>query len=386
MNDSGVFVTVDKVYENYYSISRSSIQEITGRGRIVLKEVHPSNHGKIKDLLPEVLSVLILPEDSERFWSSVQSRFSSLGSDRLLRLHEDQNFYESLETSAYPFDIVLKVSLSMSTEDLKIVFIASLLDKIAASKNFYIALLERQNKAGYDLIANEFFDDRRITTANFHDLSTNFFNHHIEVCRDLHQAVLEIGSGTGYLTYKLKESFKVIVAVDISPTMLSLIQPDPRIVKVLASVFSLPLLDKTFKVIVGSLIDPFLLPEALHEIGRILADDGVFIFSSPSKIWSDALRSVSHNSEPRITKFAHSLGNEVAVHSFTYTDVELQNLIKSCGFRFETFEVVHGNNLKNYPRPISPALTQAAEKLGVEVDNLPILQLVVARKDLNINQ
>ena len=123
MNDSGVFVTVDKVYENYYSISLNSIQEIIGNGGIAIKEVHPSNHGKLKSLLPDVLSVLILPEDSDKFWATAQSRISSLGSDRLVRLHEDQAFYESLDTSAYPFDIVLRVSPSMSIEVLKTVFI-----------------------------------------------------------------------------------------------------------------------------------------------------------------------------------------------------------------------------------------------------------------------
>ncbi|MFE1748021.1 methyltransferase domain-containing protein [Coleofasciculus sp. H7-2] len=386
MNDGGAFVTVDKIYENYYSISRSSIQEIIERGGIAIKEVHPSNHGKLKALLPDVLSVLILPEDSDKFWTRAQSRISSLGSDRLLRLHEDQAFYESLDTSAYPFDIVLRVSSSMSTEALKTVFIASLLDKIVASKGCCITALEEQNKVGYDLIANEFFDDRRVTTANFHDLSIDFFNHHVESYRDPDQIVLDLGAGTGYLTSKLKKLFKAVVAVDISSTMLSLIQPDPGIIKVVASAFNLPFPDETFKIIVCSLADPFLLPEALHEIARVLTHDGAFIFNSPSKIWSDALRSINHNSELNVTRFVHSSGNEVSVHSFTYTDVELQNLVKSCGFRFEVFEVAHGRGLKSSPRPISSALTQAAQKLGLGVDDLPILQLMVVRKDPSENK
>jgi guanylate kinase/ubiquinone/menaquinone biosynthesis C-methylase UbiE len=382
MNDAGAFVTVDKVYENYYSISRNSIQEIIEQGGIAIKEVHPSNHGKLKTLLPDVISVLVLSEDSGSFWAKAQSRISLLDSDRLLRLHEDQAFYESLDITAYPFDIVLRVSSSTSTETLKTTFIASLLDKIAASEDCYITALEERNKVGYDFIANEFFDDRRVTTANFHDLSIDFFNHHVESCRDLDQVVLDLGAGTGYLTSKLKKLFKVVVAVDISSTMLSLIQPDPGIVKVVASAFSLPFPDKTFKVIVCSLVDPFLLPEALHEIARILTDDGVFIFNSPSKIWSDALRSINYDLELNATRFVHSSGNEVSVHSFTYTDIELQNLVESCGFQIDAFEVADGRGLKNHARPISSALTQAAQKLGMEVDDLPILQLMIVRKDL----
>ena len=198
--------------------------------------------------------------------------------------------------------------------------------------------------------------------------------------------MLDLGAGTGYLTSKLKKLFKVVVAVDISSTMLSLIQPDPRIVKVVASAFSLPFPNETFKIIVCSLADPFLVPESLHEIARVLTDDGVFIFNSPSKIWSDALRSNNHNSELNFTRFVHSSGNEVSVYSFTYTDVELQNLVESCGFRFEAFEVAHGSGLKSHPRPISSALTQAAQKLGLEVDDLPILQLMVVRKAPNKNK
>jgi guanylate kinase/ubiquinone/menaquinone biosynthesis C-methylase UbiE len=383
MNDGGAFVTVDKVYENYYSISQNSIQEIIERGGIAIKEVHPSNHGKLKTFLPDVLSVLVLPEDSESFWTNAQSRVSLLDNDRLLRMHEDQAFYESLDITSYPFDIVLRVSSSMSIEDLKTDFIASLLDKITGSKSHYITALEEQNKVGYDLIANEFFDNRRVTTANFHDLSINFFNHHVESYRDPDQIVLDLGAGTGYLTTKLKKIFKVVVAVDISSTMLSLIEPDPGIVKVVASAFSLPFPDKMFKVIVCSLADPFLLPEALREIARVLTDDGVFIFNLPSKIWSDALRSINHNLELNVTRFVHSSGNEVSVHSFTYTDIELQNLVESCDFQIEVFEVADGRGLKDHSRSISSALTQAAEKLGMEIDDLPIVQLMIVRKDPN---
>jgi guanylate kinase/ubiquinone/menaquinone biosynthesis C-methylase UbiE len=381
MNDDGEFVTVDKVYENYYSISRSSIQQIIDRDGIVIKEVHPANHGKLKTLLPDVLSVLILPEDPEHFWARAQSRLSPLDSDRLLRLHEDQAFYESLDTSAYPFDIVLKVSSSTSTEALMNLFTASLLDKIEVSKNCHVRLSEKLNKTGYDLIADEFFDDRRVTTANFHDLSIDFFNRQVEFYGDSDGIVLELGAGTGYLTSKLKERFKVVVAVDISSTMLSLIQPEPRIVKVVASAFSLPFPDKAFKVIACSLADPFLLPEALCEIARVLTDDGVFIFSSPSGTWSNALRSIKYAPDLHITKFIHSSGTEVSVNSFTYTDTELQNLAESCGFKVAAFKVAHGKSLKQHSRPISSALSQAAERLGLHVDDLPILQLVAICKN-----
>ena len=35
--------------------------------------------------------------------------------------------------------------------------------------------VERQNRCGYDLIADEFSDEERITTANFHCLDAGFF-------------------------------------------------------------------------------------------------------------------------------------------------------------------------------------------------------------------
>ena len=66
------------------------------------------------------------------------------------------------------------------------------------------------------------------------------------------------------------------------------------------------------------------------------------------------------------------------MYSFTYHDAELRELLTSCGYALDRFVVAHGRQLIG--QRISPALIQAAAQLRMEFDDLPILQMVVARK------
>lgn len=377
---NGLFVTVDKIYGNYYAMSHKSISEIIKSGKIVIKEIHPKNHAKIKSILPEVISIIILPKNPEEFWKEIKNNTKDLSQDRILRLAEDQEFYQSANFFSHPFDIVIFAddTTALNPDLLREDFVYNLIKKVPASA-LDIKNIETKNKLGYDLIAEEFADDKRITTANFHDLSNYFFKSQIKQYSSPTKSVLDLGTGRGYLIPILQESFTTIVVTDLSPKMLSFIKQSSGLLKVISSAFDLPFADNSFDLVVSSLADPFLKGEALKEVLRILVDGGIFIFSSPSKIWSDAIRQENHTAQTA-TKFIHSSGLEAEVYSFTYTNDELQQLIASYGFQIETFETAYGRELKNHCRTISPALTEAANKLNINFDDLPILQLVTARK------
>jgi hypothetical protein len=79
-----------------------------------------------------------------------------------------------------------------------------------------------------------------------------------------------------------------------------------------------------------------------------------------------------------MTRFLHSSGQAAVVYSFTYHDVELRELLTACGYTLDRFVVAHGRELTDHR--ISPALIQAAVQLQMEFGDLPILQMVVARK------
>jgi hypothetical protein len=55
-------------------------------------------------------------------------------------------------------------------------------------------------------------------------------------------------------------------------------------------------------------------------------------------------------------------------------------MLHAHGFAIEKFEVGYGKELKNFDRQISSALTLSASNLNIPIDNLPIIQLVVAKK------
>lgn len=373
------FVTVDEIYGNYYAMAYKSITEILQSQRIVIKEIHPKNHAKLKNILTDTISVLLLPKSLDRFWKEAEHNSQFLSSDRLARFREDQEFYNSLDPYSYPFDIVLTIDLISTPNSLKDYFLYSLVQKISTSA-LNLKDFDTINQLGYDLIAEEFSDDKRITTANFHDLSLTFFKSQIEQYARRDQPVLDLGSGRGHLVPILQENFSTVVVIDISPQMLSFIKPHSSgLVKVIGSAFNLPFAEQSFNFVVSSLADPFLRKEALNEVFRILVNNGVFIFNSPSKIWSDAIRQSDIYSQAS-TKFMHSSGLVARVCSFTYTDDELRQLIVSCGFQIEKFEVAYGRELSKYSRIISPALTQAASRLFIELDDLPILQMVTVRK------
>lgn len=374
LNSQGYFVTVDEAYGNYYSIAHSSIKEILAAGKIAIKEIHPANHAKLKELLPNTVSVLILPEDFESFWLAVETRFTHESGKRSERLQEDKEFYTALDYMAPPFDIVLKVGIYTSPELLLNHFFSRIHSLLGDSLE-RTTTIDAVNRTGYDLLAEEFRDDLRVTTRNFHELSIHFLTTELKKYANGSNTVLDLGCGRGYLLPLLRELFREIILVDLSEKMLSFIPPFDGLTKVCASAFDLPVLDKSVDIVVSCLADPFLGDKSLSEVRRILRRDGVFIFVIPSRVWSNALRNADSDVDV-MTKFKHSTGVDVPVYSFTYTDAELHDLLTSCGYEIVRFEHAYGKELDAPSKEISPALSDAAQRLGISLDDLPILQMV----------
>lgn len=374
---SGCFVTVDEAYGNYYAMSYSSIQEITESGKVAIKEIHLRYHAKIKQLLPGTVSVLLLPAFPARFWTAIEGGGGPTP-DRTDRLKEDREFYECVDARSCSSDIVLTVDPDQPASLLKAAFVDALdrIDMPPATE----AELDRRNREGYDLIADEFSDDRRVTTANFHALGEGFFRRQFARYALNCRTALDVGAGRGYLLPMLQEAFPCVVAVDLSTEMLSLIRPTSgHVVTVCGSAYNLPFDDGSFDIVASCLADPFLRRRALTEIQRVLTAGGALVLSTPSRVWADALRKRS-KIVPETTEFAHSTGATARVCSFTYSDEELKALVESCGYQLEAFEVAHGKDLRGHNHTVSTALIEAANQLDLGLDDLPILQLIAARK------
>ncbi len=139
----------------------------------------------------------------------------------------------------------------------------------------------------------------------------------------------------------------------------------------------MPFSSRSFDVVVASLADPYLYPEAICEINRILKPGGYFAFSTPSKEWAVALRGDSK--ENNKTKFVSDDHEEISVYSFTYSNEELNKIMEMTNFTKVSLSSIKGKSLTGN---ISPAIINAAQNIKIDYRDLNIITIgIFQRKD-----
>jgi hypothetical protein len=363
MHERGEVPTIDYVYDNYYAMDSSSIKKLRKGGKIVIKEIHPENHARLRRSFPDLVSVLILPIDYDAMTEGRQVSPE--------RREDDIHFYQEVDKNA--FDIVMYVSKEDTSEDLadiierKITLFLSSLRDYPPPKDIRDA-----NLSGYELVAPEFTDARRITTRNFHQLTRRFFATHIGrlpancICA-------EIGPGTGWLREEVKWPDVRYEAIELCPSMARFLC-ESRIIS--ADVCAIPVPARYYDFVLASLADPYAHPMAFSEIWRVLKPGGQLILTSPSHVWASGIR--DSNSKRRTT-FTLSNGGRAEVYSFTHSIGDLTNLLRTCGFSICTLDTAYGRDLPP-STDISPAITEAALRLGTSVSDLAIVDSCVAQR------
>ena len=356
MREDGEFLNFDCVYGHYYAMATSSISKIILDGRIPIKEIHPSNHSKIKAVLASSISVLVKGHPNERYD----------------RQGADNDYYKNIDESE--FDIVFVNDMSISIEQN-----AYYLNQRLASYDKYkkrfppTGEIDSKNQAGYSLIADEFTEEKRVTTHNFHMLSIDFFQGIINRFPKNEPSILEIGPGQGWLRKTcLWPSIKYDI-VELTREMAGHNMADNTII---ASVANMPIPSHTYDVVLSSLGDPYFYPAALCEICRVLKPGGLFAFSLPSDQWARALRGDADET----TTFISESGQAAQTYSFVFPREELENLLIDCGFEIIQLDSLKGSVITKTKEPISPALTKAAENCGVSLEALDIVTVCLCKK------
>jgi phosphatidylethanolamine/phosphatidyl-N-methylethanolamine N-methyltransferase len=99
----------------------------------------------------------------------------------------------------------------------------------------------------------------------------------------VNKTILEIGTGTGIISFSICSKVSSIVATDISPEMIRIANQKKSDIKnidfQIQDSYNLPFSDKSFDVVIASnllhlLYEP---AKAINEAKRVLKDDGVFI-------------------------------------------------------------------------------------------------------------
>lgn len=357
LSASNSFVTVDEVYGNLYGISTVSINQILSEKKVPVKEVHPSNFNKIREKYARVITVLI--------------EGKAIGEDE--RTAADEEFYSFLDVSL--FDIIIRNDRTNNIEVPALELHEALSSLFSFSEKFPLpSQIDAINRIGYDIIADEFTEDKRVTTHNFHTSSIPFFEYAISNYIRTGDKVLEVGPGQNWLLSNFHFPEIDYYAIDVSRNMMSHLNTTcgKRIVGSIRNTF-FP--SSSFDIVIASLADPFFYPASLSEICRILKTGGRLIFTIPSLEWSSCIRDKENANK---TKFLLSNQACSEVFSFTYSLEELRKMLADAGFQIIYSTEVSMDRFSG--EEISPAISMAAQKKAVDIYSFIILNALICIK------
>ena len=160
--EQGKLANFDYNYGNYYAIDRSQLMNsIDSKDLILIKEIHPQYHYKIKELLGEdCISVLI-----KGFESEIDNREHRFEDEEYYKLHKDDEY-----------DLIFWYDKSITQEENAVLFYQRIMVYAEEYSVFPPArIIDGDNFTGYSKVADEFTEEKRITTRNFHEVSQSFW-------------------------------------------------------------------------------------------------------------------------------------------------------------------------------------------------------------------
>lgn len=227
-------------------------------------------------------------------------------------------------------------------------------------------MISKVNKEGYNKLAPNFSEEKRVTTSNFHELTKTFFQNAVNTYVKEEDMILELGPGRDWLTRNIIFPKVDYYKVEIAEQMI-----EDSYNTSIASVESMPFEGEKFDCIFSSLGDPYFYEEALKEIHRVLKKNGLFILSTPSYEWANGLRG-----NKQMSTFVED-GKEINVYSFTYSADEMRNLWKKCGFVPVIIQDCFGAGLSGN---VSKDIIKSASNLSIDYHEICVATVAVFMK------
>lgn len=231
------------------------------------------------------------------------------------------------------------------------------------------------NNSNYESISNEYYNNNHITSRNLDAVTLDF-------CRKFdfpipsYGFVLELGAGNGCTGKYCKIESNRIIQIDISKAMLLLNPREDCFQKVPCDAFRLPILSSELSAVTAFLYDPYNKLELYKEVCRVLHDGGVFIGTLPHfKFCMPLRRIIGYNKNK--TKFLTKDEYLVELDSFLMNDSEIRQIVKRAGF---TSLQMYDLYLPPDVQEVSEHILIAASALKVNIYNLPIVKLIIAKK------
>ncbi len=116
MVQRGEFIEWANVHGNFYGTSFAELERIKKLGKIPLLEIDVQGWDKIKPLLPDAVSIFILPPSLRQLWDRLESR----GSDSLeVRWKRFQNAYAEIKESSHYDTLIINADLEEAYQKLR---------------------------------------------------------------------------------------------------------------------------------------------------------------------------------------------------------------------------------------------------------------------------
>lgn len=171
----------------------------------------------------------------------------------------------------------------------------------------------------YEELASEYYDARRHPTcANFRTASRAILEHWLPIANSPHGEVWEVGAGASLVAELLSQRDKNLdrlLILDSSPSMLRHSEQWQRhgAELVVAPATDIPAADASAELVVSSLGDAYNVDAFWAEVGRVLAPDGLCLFTTPAHAWSSRFR---NGADAGTAEFELADGRHVLVPSF----------------------------------------------------------------------
>jgi hypothetical protein len=233
-------------------------------------------------------------------------------------------------------------------------------------------------KTNYDLVAAEYYTPNRRTSRNF-DAATHNALAALDIAPTTSDVYLEVGAGRGR-TQEFVGRDATVIHFDLSMAMLKHKPREPSIARVRADASSLPVRSASTDFVSSWLFDPFNCPSFYYEVARILCVGGYFVGSLPSSLWGRVARTELGLPLDR-TEFITDRFGKVGVQSLLSGVPELNHRCRSAGL--SPLSIVHGF-LEESAADISPDVEIVARALGNSVYDVPLVVVLVARREENV--
>lgn len=353
MYDTGQLYNLDLVYNEVYAISKLSVKKIIMSGKIPVKELHPDNFCKFNG----INTITVVIENTHNNTNLPHKN------------REDRPVNERWRDEGL-IDIKINIS-GLNIKDATEYFIKRIFAFRKHVREYpHPNKIDKTNKAGYSKLAQEFNDEKRITTKNFHDISVPFWIYFLSYIGAVNN-LLEIGVGNGWLFSNIPSPSKNIYGLDISENM----NADYVDYKIVSTTRNIPVTSSKFDAVVASLADPFLYPETILEVSRVLKSGGCFAFTHPSLVWG---RNLKQRRNKSTTTFRTQDNERVEVFSFCGGLQGLSEIITLSGlqviFSSEYYLPV------DYKYNVSKAILDSNESYGENSSDLPIIIGSILRK------